>query len=320
MQARETVSTTFYEALQVHPAAPLELIAAAYWRLAGQAQTRRAVSRDAEAELHQLTRAYQTLTINQFREEYDRSIGVGVQSPAPEIGHGRDKKPRRSRGEIRPDADVDYYEILRVVPGAQAAIVAEAYSTLKPYYTRLVNNDYASPYLLEYLEQARFVIGDPERRLAYDEARKKRGRDGSARRTDAGTPDDAASPSVGKNQAKPVSVKRDVGSAHFSGRSSALGSVSAAATGAIGAIGAIARLPSSRGVSEKTQRSGWLHTPRHVKTHGKTQGPPTRLSLLVCRPPCIGRARRLRVVTRLPASPWKRAREAVIPFRSGACQ
>lgn len=165
---------TSYEVLQVHPAAPLELITAAYWRLAGEAQSRRSVDKAAEGDLHGLTRAYQTLTNPELRVDYDRSIGVAEQHLAPQVPQSR-SRGFFGRGKRDPvgDARVDYYEILRIIPAAEGPIVEEAYSTLRTYYVRLVQSGYSPIDLLDYLEEAYSVASDPELRARYDTERNR---------------------------------------------------------------------------------------------------------------------------------------------------
>jgi len=152
----------------------LDLITAAYWRLAGGAQSRRAVDKAAEGELHGLTRAYQTLTNPELRGEYDRSIGIAEQNLAPQVPHAR-SRGFFGRGKRHPgsDAKVDYYEILRVVPAAEGPIVEEAHSTLSTYYVRLVQSGYSPVELLDYLEEAYLVISDPDLRARYDSERER---------------------------------------------------------------------------------------------------------------------------------------------------
>ena len=173
MQA--TSNVTSYELLQVHPAAPLDLITAAYWRLAGQAQTRRASDPAAESELHLLTRAYQMLADPVKRAAYDAGIGIKDQALAPKLPHRRRGWQGRSGQHQRIDAGVDYYDILRVVPEAEPSIIAEAYSNLRNYYIRLVNSGYAKADLLDYLEEAYGVTSDVESRRRYDEKRNRGG-------------------------------------------------------------------------------------------------------------------------------------------------
>jgi curved DNA-binding protein CbpA len=167
--AGEPVATC-YEVLQVHPAAPLELITAAYWRLAGEVQSRRSADPTAEVQLHQYTRAYQILTNHESRAEYDSSIGIAEQSLAPNVPSSRRGGLFGGKKEAG-DSRVDYYEILRIVPTAKPSIVQEAYSTLKTYYVRLVLSDYSPQSLLVYLDDAYAVVSDPERRARYDEER-----------------------------------------------------------------------------------------------------------------------------------------------------
>lgn len=166
---------TSYEVLQVHPAAPLDLITAAYWRLAGAAQSRRAVDTTAEGDLHRLTRAYQTLTNPALRADYDRSIGVAEQNLAPEVPHARSRGflRRGKRGPVS-DARADYYEILRIVPTAGGAIIEDAYATLRTFYVRLVQSGYSPIELLDYLEEAYVVTSDPELRARYDSERERK--------------------------------------------------------------------------------------------------------------------------------------------------
>jgi len=163
----EGQTPTAYELLQIHPAAPLELVTAVYWRLAGETQTRRATDPAAETHLHQLTRAYQTLTRPELRAEYDAAIGVSEQNAAPRVPPSR----RGLLGIGKRDASnarVDYYEILRVAPNAEPPIIDEAYAALRTYYSRLVQTDYSPIELLDYLEEAYSVMSDPDRRSRYD--------------------------------------------------------------------------------------------------------------------------------------------------------
>jgi curved DNA-binding protein CbpA len=164
---------TSYEVLQVHPAAPLELITAAYWRLAGDAQSRRSLDNAAEADLHALTRAYQMLTNAETRAEYDSSIGVAEQNLAPQVPHSRGKGWFGRKRDAASETRVDYYEILRITPTADAPVVEEAYSTLRTYYVRLVQSGYSPIELLDYLEDAYAVAADPDKRKKYDAERER---------------------------------------------------------------------------------------------------------------------------------------------------
>jgi len=175
MLMEATSNATSYELLQVHPAAPLDLITAAYWRLAGQAQTRRASDPAAELALHLLTRAYQVLADPAQRAAYDAAIGIKEQALAPKLPHRRRGWRGRTGQHQRIDAGVDYYDILRVVPEAEPSIIAEAYSTLRNYYVRLVNSGYSNANLLDFLEEAYAVTSNAESRRQYDDERNRGG-------------------------------------------------------------------------------------------------------------------------------------------------
>jgi curved DNA-binding protein CbpA len=167
----EISDKTYYELLQVHPAAPLELVTAAYWRLVGQAQSKRASDPSSEALLHQLTRAYQMLADSALRAQYDSAIGVGEQEPAPTIHRRKQGLLGRALQREGGVTQLDYYEILRVTPEADPGILAEAYATLRGYYLRLVNTGQAKEDLVEALEEAYSVTSDPRRRRIYDDER-----------------------------------------------------------------------------------------------------------------------------------------------------
>jgi curved DNA-binding protein CbpA len=169
----DTAEQTHYELLQLHPAAPLDLITSAYWRLVGQAQEKRATDSSSEALMHRLTRAYQTLADAAQRAQYDASLGFGELPAAPVV-------PRRKQGflsralqrDSRPQP-IDYYEILRVSPEADQALLTEAYAILRGYYLRLVNTGQAVPELMDALYEAYRVTSDPRRRGSYDDQRRR---------------------------------------------------------------------------------------------------------------------------------------------------
>jgi len=169
---------THYQILQVHPAAPLDLITAAYWRLVGQAQSV-APDKASEVAVYHLTRSYQVLADPHSRAEYDVFLGIPPEQLPPQVPVRRKSswvsalwqaEPGRGTAE---DPGVDYYELLRLDPLANAAIIEEAYTSIRNCYLRLVELGKVTPALVELLEEAHEVISDPERRRAYDRARKK---------------------------------------------------------------------------------------------------------------------------------------------------
>ena len=168
---------TGYEILQVHPAAPLDLITAVYWRLAGRAQAERATSDpSASATLWTLTRAYEVLSRPPSRSAHDQHYGIPPQHLAPRVPSRRRGMRLLKRRELLENGDpnVDYYEILRVAPGAEQAVIEEAYSVLRNLYIRLVRVGSEPRDLIDCLEEAWAITSDAERRQRYDEARERR--------------------------------------------------------------------------------------------------------------------------------------------------
>jgi curved DNA-binding protein CbpA len=74
------------------------------------------------------------------------------------------------------EADIDYYEILRLDPSANLGIAAEAYLVMRNYYLRLVEQTGASRELVHRLVEGYEIICDPKRRREYDRIRKAKRR------------------------------------------------------------------------------------------------------------------------------------------------
>ena len=172
---------THYQILQVHPAAPLELITAAYWRLVSQVHTAGRSDKAAEIAVYHLTCSYQVLANHQSRLEYDSSMGIEVRPGAPPIPpHPRTSwlssllstQPPAETG----DSDVDYYELLRLDPLANPGIVAAAYQVMQNHYFRLVEKAGVSRELVGLLAESYEVISEARRRKEYDRSRKARRR------------------------------------------------------------------------------------------------------------------------------------------------
>ena len=177
----EPFGENYYEVLQVHPAAPLELITSAYWWLVNREQESRSAGRATEAVLHQMTKAYQTLADPSLRRSYDASLGLPARAPFPALPQ-RLREPPRRRGLIarraadpEPEVSVDYYEVLRVHPQAEPPILALARAVVGNYYLRQVRFGEASEGLLELLEEAYAALSDPDRRLKSDAAKEGQG-------------------------------------------------------------------------------------------------------------------------------------------------
>jgi len=169
---------THYQILQVHPAAPLDLITAAYWRLVGQAQTA-VPDKASEVAVYHLTRSYQVLADSHSRAEYDVFLGIPSDQLPPQVPKRRKSSWVSAIWQTEPgsapaeDPGVDYYELLRLDPLANSAIIAEAYASMRNCYLRLAELGKVTPALVDLLEEAHEVISDPERRRQYDRARKK---------------------------------------------------------------------------------------------------------------------------------------------------
>jgi DnaJ-class molecular chaperone len=161
---------TLYSLLQVHSAAPIDLISAAYWRLAAQAHAARVDDASAGHALIELTHAYRVLADPSRRRAYDISIGLGTQALTPSLPPKRRSVLGRLFGSKRGAiADVDYFELLRVDPSATTSIVNEAYPIIRGYYLRLVRLGEEPAELLDLLEEAYAVTSDPERRMQYEQ-------------------------------------------------------------------------------------------------------------------------------------------------------
>lgn len=182
---------THYQILQVHPGAPLDLITAAYWRLVSHAQAGPA-DKASEVAVYHLTRSYQVLADHNARAEYDLSLGISSDDLVPKVPARRKSSWMSSfwsaQPETRPAGDLglDYYELLRLDPLANQAIVKEAHTTVRHYYLRLAEQGRVAPELVLLLDEAHEVISDPARRRLYDQKRKQSAAAQTAPRPQAG--------------------------------------------------------------------------------------------------------------------------------------
>ena len=166
------VGQNYYELLQVHPAAPLELITGAYWWLINRQQAARSADYATDVSLHQLTKAYQTLADPTLRRSHDASLGLPPPAPFPALPQRLREPSRRRRSLISrrardpepEDVSVDYYEVLRVHPQAEPPILALARAVIRDHYLRQVHFGEASAGLLELLEEAYAALSDPDGR------------------------------------------------------------------------------------------------------------------------------------------------------------
>jgi curved DNA-binding protein CbpA len=179
VRSSSRISPTHYQILQVHPAAPLELITAAYWRLVSLALSEGNSGKASEIAVYHLTRSYQVLASATARTEYDHSLGIATAPLRPQLPRRGISPWMPALWEAEPEdrfAGVDYYSFLRVDPLANPAIISEAYTVMRNCYLRMVEQMQVRPELISQFEEAYRVLSDPERRRVYDQARRRQRR------------------------------------------------------------------------------------------------------------------------------------------------
>ena len=165
-------SVNHYQTLQVHPAAPLDLITGAYWHLVGSAPSGNGHDQSATA-VHELSKAYAVLADPAARATYDRSIELQPQPLVPRM-----RKRHRPVSRFLPwrrrngsNFNADYYEVIRVHEAAAPEIVDEGYAAMRTVYLRLVTVGDQPVHLLDLLEEAYSVTSDADLRRKYDATR-----------------------------------------------------------------------------------------------------------------------------------------------------
>ena len=179
VRSSSRISPTHYQILQVHPAAPLELVTAAYWRLVSLALSAGNSGKASEIAVYHLTRSYQVLASVTARAEYDHSLGIATAPLRPQLPRRGISPWMPALWEAEPEdrfAGVDYYSFLRVDPLANPAIISEAYTVMRNCYLRMVEQMQVRPELISQFEEAHRVLSDPERRRVYDQARRRQRR------------------------------------------------------------------------------------------------------------------------------------------------
>lgn len=159
---------TYYETLQVHPAAPTDLVTAAYWRLNHEVEQTSAQG-GVDRRRHELAQAYAVLADPASRDSYDRSAGIPPREHVPKVPTNRPFLLNLL--SARMTRQPDYYEIIRVQPDASPGVIQDAYETMRTQYLRLIRAGHAPVELLDALEEAYGVASNVERRRAYDRRR-----------------------------------------------------------------------------------------------------------------------------------------------------
>jgi curved DNA-binding protein CbpA len=159
----------FYRLLRVDPDAPQELIAEAYWYLAGRLQVRREGTLALRKRLADLNEAYATIISPARRKAYDATL-PRVEKLRRERARNIESANRRSwlplpghrHTRLGLGRHLDYYALLGIDSSAEAAIVDRAYSVMR------VLHGEGPTSMSRDLDEAHVVLADPARRAGYD--------------------------------------------------------------------------------------------------------------------------------------------------------
>jgi len=191
-----------YALLQVHPAAPLELITAVYWRLVGRAGVSSRGKGAAGSRVRQLERAYQVLSDPEKRAAYDSAMKIPANPPIPGLEAGG---ATSTQVDVVDDeaGTIDYYEILRVDPSAELPVIEAAYPVMRELYQAVVHAGDGTPRLLELLDRAFSTLRNPSSRRLYDAQRAE------AQASAPPAKSSAAAPSATAVVRQPARISRD---------------------------------------------------------------------------------------------------------------
>ncbi|TMB69624.1 MAG: hypothetical protein E6J43_03920 [Chloroflexi bacterium] len=202
MATTRTSRSNIYALLQVHPAAPLELITAVYWRLVGRAGVSSRGEGAAGGRVRQLERAYQVLSDPEKRAAYDSAMNIRSNAPIPGLESDGSALKR-----VDDDHDhlpsIDYYEVLRVDPAAERSVIEAAYPVMRELYQAVIQAGDGAPRLIELLDQAFATLRNPASRRRYD------GERAQALAAAASTPQAAALESAVPEARQPSRIDRD---------------------------------------------------------------------------------------------------------------
>ncbi len=163
----------YYSILGVTPSATVDEIRRAFRRLARRYHPDVNPDPDASERFHEINTAYRTLADPSRRAEYDanRDSGVASRSGSGPEGQQNVRRfyfQRRVRAATDPRATWNYYDILGVQPNAPEQTIVRAYQRLYREFYPGREHDPGTAAILQEIAEARDVLIDPERRLAYD--------------------------------------------------------------------------------------------------------------------------------------------------------
>jgi hypothetical protein len=147
-----------YRTLQLHPAAPRDLVEKAYWLLASSVHS----SPVSGSRIEELNAAYGMLVDDAARRSYDEAHGVRALAARA----ARSRSPHlRLFSAKRPSVDYDdYYHVLRIDSEADSRIIQVAYD----FWTHGLQGARAER---ERIEEAYRTLSNPQLRAQYDARR-----------------------------------------------------------------------------------------------------------------------------------------------------
>ena len=163
----------YYAILRLSSSASAQEIQRAFRRLALEYHPDVNKGPGAEARFQEISAAYQVLKDPNKRAEYDSARITGI-SPAPQSQSGRQGEARRYyfqrrvRAATDPGSTWNYYDVLGVPHNATEETIARAYQRLYSDFYAGKNEDPGTAAILLEILEARDVLTDPDKRIAYD--------------------------------------------------------------------------------------------------------------------------------------------------------
>ncbi len=161
-----------YRVLELHPAAPRELIVEAYWRLIARHKGR-AISTAADDAIVEINAAYALLIDDAARAAYDQEHGL-TQLKRPHVRISRKRRDVLGLGgtAITVASHSDYYHLLWVDRDADTEIIDVAHDVLS---RKAIGHSAEDGFLRDLQEEAYLTLRNPPRRAQYDASFKSEG-------------------------------------------------------------------------------------------------------------------------------------------------